>query len=347
MRGRFLRGRGVIAVAAVVACRILIPDTAAAQQVEVRNKSKLLRGAVKLQDTLSFTTKRYAIGWTNTFVQRRSQQNVVSGRFNATKSTKLSGHISLRGLTTDWEAKINHKIGAFTVDLGGGSDGLFHTGVLYGAKKGKGFGFSASWVGDDRRRGANVEIWHYIKAIDLKANMRHSRRGFTWSATTGNKLSQALRGVLLYETSTADGANGASQQVIYGRNTRSGADGFDDFRSLRLLPEEDVFGDDGINIESPLYLDDDPLAWLVEGYGARLSTADLDRKAVLEAESVTYLTEAIWVGGEYAREDGVSKSIDAKFGATTETLKLAATFGYQMPRERFAGSVQLRWTPGK
>ena len=344
---QFWTFRRSLACAVVATSLIMVPDPATAQKVEVRNKTGVGGDSIKLKETLSVTAKRYAFGYTNTFTRGRSLDNVVSGRFNIFKSTKVSGNVRVRGLTTDWEAKINQKIGAFTLDLGGGSEGLFHSGILYGARKGKGFGFSASWVGDNRRRGANLEIWHYIKAIDLKASARHSRRGFTWSATTGGKLGQALRGVLLYETSSGVDGHGASQQVIYGRNTRTGTDGFGDNRHFRLVPEEDVFGDDGINIKSPLYRDDDPLGWLVEGYGARISQVELDKKAILEAESVTYLTNALWVGGEYTRKEGASQSIDAKLGVTTDNLNLAATVGYQLAKESIAATFQMRWTPGR
>ena len=246
-----------------------------------------------------------------------------------------------------WEAKVNQKYEAFTLDLGTGSAGLFHAGVMYGKRKGKGFGLSASWVGDNRRRGANLQIWHYVEKVDLVASVRHDRRGFGWSLNTGNKMANILRGILRYETNSGSNGNPASQQVIYGRNMRDGGDTYTGFDTLDFVPNEDVFGDDGINIRSPLYPDDDPLAWLVEGYGVRFGQAELDRESVMEAEMVSYLTDKIWVGGDFVMEDGITKNVDTKFGVTSNNLKLAAAFGYSPQSERFSGSVQFQWTPIK
>lgn len=156
-----------------------------------------------------------------------------------------------------------------------------------------------------------------------------------------------LRGILRYETSSGtDGATSA-RQVIYGRNMRDGTDAFTGFDQLQFVLEENVFGDDGINIRSPLYPDDDPLAWLVDGYGARLGQVQLGKKHLLEAELVTYVSDTVWLGGDFLMKDGVTESIDTHFGITGEDLKLSASFGYALQSERFNGTVQFRWTPFK
>lgn len=319
-----------------------------AQKFEIRNRSRILLGRTQVTDSATLSDKRYSFGFTNTFREGRSLDNTLAGRFNATKSTKIQFDTRLAGGDTDWELKVNQKFRSFTFDLGTGSDGLFHTGVMYGQRKGKGFGFSASWVGDDRRAGANLQLWHTVEPIDVTFAVRHNRRGFGWSADTGKNLANILRGVLRYETSTGVEGNGNSQQVIYGRNMRNGADTVTgDFDPLRFEPEEDVFGDDGINISSPMYPKDDPLAWLVEGYGARIGQVELDRKRLLEAEVVSYVTDQVWLGGEFRMKDGVTETIDTSFGISGESLNLATTFGYSPHSERFSGSVQLRWLPFK
>ena len=271
----------------------------------------------------------------------------MAARFDATKSTKVYMTTEHTGGVTTWEAKINQKYGAFTFDIGAGSAGLFHTGMMYGQRKGKGFGFSASWVGDERRSGANLKMWHYIEAIDIVASVSRDRRGIGWSVNTGKKMANILRGVLRYETNGGSDGNGASQQVVYGRSIRSGAGAFTGFESLDIVPREDVFGEDGINIRSPLYNRDDPLGWLVEGYGARFGEVELNRKRLLQAEMVSYLTDTLWVGGDFVMKDGITQNIDTKFGITGDNLRLAATFGYAPQSERFSGSIQFRWTPIK
>ncbi len=331
----------------LLALTLLAAPSAHAQKLEIRNKSKIRLGRSQLTDTATFSAKRYSVGFTNTFREGRNLRNVFSGRVDPTKSTKVYMNTEFNGGVTTWEAKINQKYAAFTFDLGAGSAGLFHTGVMYGQRKGKGFGFSASWVGDDRRSGANLRMWHYIEAIDIVASVRQDRRGFGWSVNTGNKMANILRGVLRYETSGGSDGNGASQQVIYGRNIRSGADTYTGFETLDFVPNEDVFGEDGINIRSPLYNRDDPLGWLVEGYGARFGEVELNRKRLMEAEMVSYLTDTLWVGGDVVMKDGVTENIDTKFGITGDSLKLAATFGYAPQSERFGGSVQFQWTPIK
>ena len=125
----------------------------------------------------------------------------------------------------------------------------------------------------------------------------------------------------------------------------NGGDTYTGFDSLDIVPNEDVFGEDGINIRSPLYPDDDPLAWLVEGYGVRFGQVELDRESQVEAEMVSYLTDSIWVGGDFVMEDGITKNVDTKFGITSQNMKLAAAFGYAPQSERFSGSVQFQWTP--
>ena len=331
----------------MLALTLASAPAAHAQTLEIRNKSKILLGRTQLTDSVRLSARRYSFGFTNTFREGRSLANVFAARLDPTASTKV--YISTRrvGDQTDWEMKVNQRFGSFTFDLGTGSDGLFHTGVQFGKRKGKGFGFSASWVGDDRRRGANLQLWHYIDTLDLVVAARHDRRGFGWSANTGNKLANVLRGILRYETSGgADGASSA-QQVIYGRNLRDGSDSFTGFDRIQFVPEENVFGEDGINIRSPLYPDDDPLAWLVEGYGARLGQTQLGAQSLLEAELVSYLSDTVWLGGNFLMKDGVTESIDTRFGVTGENLKLSATFGYSLQSERFNGTVQLRWTPFK
>jgi len=318
-----------------------------AQKLEVRNKSRIRLGSTQISETAKLSDKRYSLGFTNTFREGRKLNNVFSGRFNPTKSTKLYLNTEFKGGAMTWEAKVNQKYEAFTLDLGTGSAGLFHAGVLYGKRKGKGFGLSASWVGDNRRRGANLQIWHYVEKVDLVASVRHDRRGFGWSLNTGGKMANMLRGILRYETNSGSNGNPASQQVIYGRNMRDGGDTYTGFDSLDFVPNEDVFGEDGINIRSPLYPDDDPLAWLVEGYGVRFGQVELDRERLMEAEMVSYLTDRIWVGGDFIMEDGVTKNVDTKFGVTSNNLKLAAAFGYSPQSERFSGSVQFQWTPIK
>ena len=243
--------------------------------------------------------------------------------------------------------KLKQKIGSFTFDIGGGGDALFHTGVLFGARRGKGFGFSAAWVGDEQSRGANLQLWHYIETIDVAVVLRRDRRGFGWSADTGKKLAGILRGVLRYETGNGADGNGASQQLVYGRNMRRGGSPFTSFDALRVIPPEDVFDNNGINIRSPQYPQDEPLAWVVVGYGARVGQIELDRKNVLEAELVSYVTDTMWVGGEVGLMAGVTDHIETQFGITGADLDLAATFGFSPQSERFGGSVRFRWIPFK
>ena len=334
-----------IGVTALFMVTLLLVPAAYAQKLEIRNKSRIRLGSTQISETVTLSDKRYSLSFKNTFRERRKLNNVLSGRFNPTKSTKLYLNTEFRGGVMTWEAKVNQKYEAFTLDLGTGSAGLFHAGVMYGKRKGKGFGLSASWVGDNRRRGANLRIWHYLEKVDLVASVRHDRRGFGWSLNTGKKMANILRGILLYETNSGSNGNPASQQVIYGRNMRDGGDTYTGFDTLDFVPNEDVFGEDGINIRSPLYPDDDPLAWLVEGYGVRFGQVELDRESQMEAEMVSYLTDSIWIGGDLVMEDGITKNVDTKFGITSENLKLAAAFGYAPQSERFSGSVQFQWTP--
>lgn len=342
-----LRAPGVVAATAVVVLSCALPGAVQAQKLELRNRSRVLLGATQLTDSATLSAKRYAIGFTNTFRQGSARDNTFAGRLEATASTTLQLDARRRGDDTDWELKVNQKAGSFTFDLGGGSNGLFHGGVLFGQRKGKGFGFSAAWVADDRRSGANLQLWHTVETIDVTVALRHDRRGLGWSADTGDKLANILRGVLRYETSGGADGNGASQQIVYGRNLRTGTATVEAFDPLRIEPSEDVFGDDGINIRSPMYPKDDPLAWLVEGYGARLGQVELDRKRVLEAEVVSYVTDNVWLGGELVMKDGATRTIDTSFGINGNDLELAATFGYAPDRERFSGTVQFRWVPFK
>ena len=320
---------------------LLLASPVYAQKLEIRNKSRIRLGSTQISDTATLSDKRYSLGFTNTFREGRKLNNVFSGRFNPTKSTKLYLNTQFKGGVMTWEAKVNQKYEAFTLDLGTGSAGLFHAGVMYGKRKGKGFGLSASWVGDNRRRGANLQIWHYVEKVDLVASVRHDRRGFGWSLNTGNKMANILRGILRYETNSGSNGNPASQQVIYGRNMRDGGDTYTGFDTLDFVPNEDVFGDDGINIRSPLYTDAATL------YGVRFGQAELDRESIMEAEMVSYLTDKLWVGGDFVMEDGITKNVDTKFGVTSNNLKLAAAFGYSPQSERFSGSVQFQWTPIK
>jgi hypothetical protein len=338
------RPRGAAAVAAVVLVTAL-PSVAAAQKLELRSQSRILLGRSRIADNATLSDKRYSVGFSNTYTEGKDLSHSVAARFDATATTKLQLDTRLQGDDTDWEMKVNQKFRSFTFDVGAGSDGLFHTGVLFGKRKGKGFGFSASWVGDDRRAGANLQLWHHVEPIDVTIALRHDRKGFGWSADTGKNLANILRGVLRYETSSGVDGNGSSQQVIYGRNMRNGADSVTGFDHLRLEPEEDVFGENGVNIRSPLYEKEDPLAWMVEGYGARLGQVDLGTKRLLEAEVVSYVTDNLWLGGEVVMEDGVTEAVDTSFGISADDLNLSASFGYSPDSERFSGSVQFRWTP--
>ena len=346
-QNRLFTGSRIIRVTVLFTVTLMFTPSVYAQKLEVRNKSRIRLGSTQISETAKLSDKRYSLGFTNTFREGRKLNNVFSGRFNPTKSTKAYLNTEFKGGVMTWEAKVNQKYKAFTLDLGTGSAGLFHAGVLYGKRKGKGFGLSASWVGDNRRRGANLQIWHYVEKVDLVASVRHDRRGFGWSLNTGDKMANMLRGILRYETNSGSNGNPASQQVIYGRNMRDGGDTYTGFDSLDFVPNEDVFGEDGINIRSPLYPDDDPLAWLVEGYGVRFGQVELDRERLMEAEMVSYLTDRIWIGGDFVMEDGVTKNVDTKFGVTSNNLKLAAAFGYSPRTERFSGSVQFQWTPIK
>ena len=186
-----------------------------------------------------------------------------------------------------------------------------------------------------------------VTDIDVSAAVQHSRCGLRWSLNTGDKVASLIRGVLSFETGTLADGNGAAHQLVYGRNVRHGYGEFNDFDRLRRFRDESVFGDDGINIESPLYMDDDPLAWLIEGYGARLGSVALGRKNELEVEVVKYVNEVFWFGGELAMEDGVTRTVEAKFGATAQDLKLASTVGYDPQNGSFLTSVAFRWIPKK
>ncbi len=345
---RTLRSRYLGTAAAGCLVFVLFAATpAAAQKVEIRNKSRLSFDSVRLTEIVSVTGKRYAFGFTNNFRQGRSLDNVFSARVDPTTSSKIYVHTRLEGGNNDWEVKLNQKIAAFTFDVGTGSNGLFHTGVKYGTSKGKGFGLAASWVSDHVSSGSNVEVWYYFDNIDVNATVQHSRRGLRWSVNTGDKVANVIRGVLSYETGTLADGNGSAHQLVYGRNVRHGYSEFNDFDRLRAFPRENVFGDDGINIESPLFPDDDPLAWLVEGYGARIGAVDLSRKSELEAEMVKYVSEIFWFGGELAMVDGVTRAVEAKFGATAQNLKLASTFGYDPHNGSFLTSVEFRWILNK
>jgi len=343
-----LRPAACAAVAGVVgALLVLHPGTAEAQKLELRNRSNVLLGRSQVVDSATLSDERYTVGFTNTFREGRDLDNTFSGRLQATASTKLQFSTQRAGGATDWEMKLNQKVSDFTFDLGAGSDGLFHTGLLFGQRKGKGFGFSATWIGDERRSGTNLQLWHTVETIDVTIALRRDRGGFGWSADTGKNLANVLRGVLRYETSSGTDGNGSSQQVVYGRDIRTGADSVTAFDDLRLQPVEDVFSDEGVNIRSPMYPEDDPLAWLVDGYGARLGSVDLGAKRLLEAEVISYVSDTVWLGGEFRMEDGNAEVIDTTFGITAEDLDLAASFGYSPNSERFSGSVQLRWIPFK
>jgi hypothetical protein len=324
-----------------------LPGLARAQKLELRNQSNILLGRTRLTDTATLSAKRYSLGFTNTFTEGAALTNTASARVTLGKGTKLQFNARRAGTDADWELKVNQKLRAFTFDIGAGSGDLFHTGVQFGKSKGKGFGFSAAWVGDERRAGANLALWHTVETVDVTLSFRRDRRGFGWSADTGKNLAKILRGVLRYETGSGADGNGASQQVIYGRNMRNGDDSVTAFDHTRLEPAEDVFSDDGVNIRSPLYPDHDPLAWLVEGYGARFGQVELGTKRLLEAEVVSYVSESIWLGGELVMKDGVTQTIDTRFGISREDLNLSAAFGYSPDSERFSGTVQLRWVPLK
>jgi len=344
-----VRTRELAVVAGAVALLIAaLPVPGHAQKLEIRNQSRILLGRSQITDTAKLTDKRYSFGFTNSFAPGGNLSNAFAANVQPLESTKLQFNAQRRGESTDWELKVNQTIGAFTLDAGAGSDGLLHTGLMFGKRKGKGFGASASWVGDDRSSGTSLRLWHTVETIDVTFQLRHDRRGFGWSADTGKNLANILRGVLRYETSTGDNGNGSSQQVIYGRNMRSGADSVSEFDHLRVRDDEDVFGNDGINIHSPLYETEEPLAWLVEGYGGRFAQVDLgEGKKKLEAEVVSYLTEHVWLGGDFAMEDGEIDTIDTRFGISSADLNLSATFGYSPHSERFSGAVQLRWVPFK
>lgn len=343
-----LRPAACAAVAGVVVVLFALPHGAAeAQKLELRNRSNVLLGRSQITDSATLSDKRYALGFTNVFREGRELDNTFAGRLQATPSTKLQFSTRRAAGETDWEVKLNQKLSDFTFDLGGGSDGLFHTGMLFGQRKGKGFGFSATWIGDERRSGTNLQLWHTVESIDVTVALRRDRGGFGWSADTGENLANVLRGVLRYETSSGPDGNGSSQQVVYGRDIRTGADSVTAFDELRLLPVEDVFSDEGVNIRSPMYPQDDPLAWLVDGYGARLGSVDLGAKRLLEAEVISYVSDTVWLGGEFKMEDGIAEVIDTTFGITGEDLDLAASFGYSPQSERFSGTVQLRWVPFK
>ena len=86
---------------------------------------------------------------------------------------------------------------------------------------------------------------------------------------------------------------------------------------------------------------------MVEGYGARIGNIDLGRKNKLEAEVVKYVNEVFWFGGEVAMTDGVTRAVEAKFGATAQSLKLASTVGYDPHNGSFLTSVEFRWVPKK
>jgi len=334
-------------VVVVVLLAAALPGRARAQKLEIRNQSTILLGRTRLTDTATLSDKRYAVGFTNTFVEGAPLTNTASARVTLGRSTKLQLDARRAGDDGDWELKVNQTLRAFTFDLGAGSDGLFHTGVLFGKSKGKGFGFSAAWVGDDRRAGANLGLWYTVDTVDVTFAMRRDRRGFGWSADTGKNLAKILRGVLRYETGSGADGNGSSQQIIYGRNMRNGDDSVTAFDHTRLEPAEDVFSDDGVNIRSPLYPEHDPLAWLVEGYGARFGQVELGAKRLLEAEVVSYISESVWLGGELVMKDGVTQTIDTRFGISSEDLNLSAAFGYSPDSERFSGTIQLRWVPFK
>ena len=80
-----------------------------AQKLEVRNKSRIRLGSTQISETAKLSDKRYSLGFTNTFREGRKLNNVFSGRFNPTKSTKLYLNTEYKGGAMTWEAKFNKK----------------------------------------------------------------------------------------------------------------------------------------------------------------------------------------------------------------------------------------------
>jgi len=335
----------VLAASTLLLALVVLPSWVDAQEAENRTRTRVDSGAVQLEETFTLSEKRWSVGWTGDWRQGGIVDHSFSSRVEPTDSTKVVVHAAA-AKDDAWEAKINQELGAFTLDLGAGSDDLFHSGIRFGARKGKGFGLAVSHVRSDRRRDSTaLEAWHRIESVGLQAAVKHDARGLSWSVTK-----EALgAGALRFETLGADDGTDGSRQVIYGsrlrEDARSPASGLTS-EPLRLAAADDVFGPGAVEIDSPLFPDEEPLAWLVEDFGGRLQSIDnLGESRTIEVETVKYLSERVWIGGQYTLEDGATDGIDARFGSRGERIDLAASLGYRPRHQDVVGSVRLRWRP--
>lgn len=335
----------LLAAVTFLAVSLVCTAGVAAQEAESHTRTRVRSGTVQLAETFTLSNEGWSVGWTGDFRQGDTLGHSFSSRLSPTETTKVVLHAETGGRER-WEAKLNQELGDLTLDLGAGSGGLFHSGIRFGARKGKGFGFAVSHVRSERRPGSTaVEIWHRIEAVGIQAALKHDRRGLSWSVTKEKVGNGALR----FETLGAADGRGSSQQVIYGSRLRDDVDGLarrGTAETLQLAAEDDVFGDGAVEIDSPLLPDEAPLAWMVKDFGGRLkSIDDLGETRKIEAETVKYLTEGVWIGGQYTLENGSTEGVDAKVGSKGERLDLAVSFGYRPQAEDFVGSLQFRWRP--
>lgn len=339
-------GRGVALLACLLAL-LFFPQRLFAQngvQVELKTGSEVSSGGHNARSTLSLRAKRYSLGYTSTLRQGRPLGHVLAARYDPAIATKVYFTARVSGTHTDWETKVNQKLGAYTLAAGIGSDGLMHSGLEYAPHKRKGFGFQAAVVRDGARPPEErLEVWHYVESLDLTASLKRRAGVTSWSLTCGS----LPHGVLRYQTLTGGQGAASSHWLIYGSELREDSLAGRNAGPLDLHPDESVFGEGSIRVKSPLVEEDLELAWLIEGFGGRIETYNLIADRRITAEAVQYLSDTIWVGGIYDFDGRDRETLGMKFGNTAKSFKLVSELSYSLTEGGLSGRFSLRWLPGR
>lgn len=322
---------GCLAIAALASFMPL--KKAEAQTLDWYSNTKSESGIEQSENNVIGIYCHAAAGCNFILKEDQKPQNVFASKIDLNNGNSKVYFTSKHNEEDSLEAKLNQKVFDGTdIDIGIGSDCLFHTGLEHGFLRP--FGFGLSYVGNDEKNEIRGELWRYWDNL-LFTGIRKSNERYN----TVISLPRAGQFSIRY-LNINDFEDFQLNQLLIGES-REGNYGLHYKDSCFLLRDQQIIGSESVISDiKPFGFIAPPIAWRVKNYGVGISHTENKGKTSVNGEAVKYLNETFWAGCSYSSANNITR-IGPTLGYVSGKVNLA--FGLNLDsNNELGGSVILR-----
>ncbi len=236
----------------------------------------------------------------------------------------------------EMEAKAGYKLKEnIELDVGGGSNGLVHTGVLYNRLKP--FGFGIAYKHDEKASEVRGFLWAYTHGFFAGASKINDSASLILAHPSRNH-----GGALVYSFNYGIKNGRQNHQLIVGDKSNEGFYNMSSDDTWFALHDGQIFGPASSVGNSPFRFINPPVAWRVRDIGAEYAFRQMRNGQEHEASFAKYLTSNNYVQGNLALRDGSTEfRVDA--GRNTERLSYNVGVGYDLVKKQPVAILEFRF----